>query len=551
METGTSEHEELNEDFLLALKLSEGVDQFSLPGCINHELDEDFLLALKLSEESDPSGLGCGNGCPELDEDLLLALKLSEGFDQSAGGIGQLESNAAFARRLERELKGGEFPEEPKDESSMISSDTSANVAILREWYAGSQGQASKLADLFQHLNFLDDVMLLERSGLRLITKEVKVAPNRFNRQTDSISPRPSRTGFSSRFISISKRPRRFQPPKTHDPEVDRKTSAAFDFVSTNLNGFTGDIGIGQGRRVSVRSIMSAMLDLSLFSETTEMFLRSDSIKDLGERLGLVKSLLGLLKAMSLRDEYRSILTRPRRLKKHTKGLMGIAQSPLGTAVTSVIVLEDEKEPKSQPLFDLLGRLKLQAEVYLKGARSSNDGAFRFGEGAVSASLCEYLVEVHDSMLKTIEFVDSPINSPGKGKGGMFWSSRSSTTVIAPLNESLSKIPKTLDWSFAILDTHHFKQDAQQIVNPVSGRLPKLVRQITELTNLPEGIFVRVMEARPDVLKALIVGPKDTPYEGGLFEYEISLFESLNGALLIQADLISWHLETFQIALPI
>jgi hypothetical protein len=531
MASGTSEHEELSEDFLLALKLSEGVDQFGLVGCTDQELDEDFLLALKLSEGSDQSGLGCGNGWPELDEDFLLALKLSEGFDQSGGGIGQLESDSAFARRLDRELKGGGFPEEPGDESSVISADTSANVAILREWYAGSQGQASRLADLFQHLNFLDDVMLRERSGLRLTT-EVKAAPNRINRRTNTISLRPSGTGFGNGSISTSTNPGQFQSPKTHDPEIDRKTSTAFDFISANLDGFTGDIGIGQGRRVPVRPIMSAMLDLSLFSETTEMFLRSDSIKDLAERLGLVKSLLGLLKTMSLRDEYRSILTRPRRLKKHTKGLKGIAQSPLGKAVTSVIVLEDEKEPKSQPLFDLLGRLKVQAEVYLKGARSSNDEAFRFGEGAVSASLCEHLVEVHDSMLNTMGFVYSPIDSSRKGKGGMLGSSWSSTTVVAPLNESLSKIPKTLDWSSTILDTYHFKLEAQQIVNPLSGRQPKLVRQITELTNLPEGIFVRVMEARPDVLKAVIVGPKDTPYEGGLFEYEISLFKSLNGALL-------------------
>jgi len=535
MASGTSDHEELNEDFLLALKLSEGVDQFGLVGCNDKELDEDFLLALRLSEEPDQPSLGCGNGWPELDDDFLLALKLSEGFDQSGGGIGQLESDAAFARRLDRELKGGGFPEEPKDESSVISADTSANVAILMEWYAGSQGQASKLVDLFQHLNFLDDVMLRERSGLRLTT-EAKAAPNRINRRTNTIFPRLSGTGFGNGSISTSTNPGPFQSPKTHDHEVDRKTSAAFDFISANLDGFTGDIWIGQGRHVPVRRIMFAMLDLSLFSETTEMFLRSDSIKDLAERLGLVKSLLGLLKAMSLRDEYRSILTRPRRLKKHTKGLQGIAQSPLGTAVTSVIVLEDEKEPKSQPLFDLLGRLKVQAEVYLKGARSSNDEAFRSGEGAVSASLCEHLVEVHDSMLNTMGSVYSPINSLGKGKGGML---RSSTAVVAPLNGSLSKVPKTLDWSSAILDTYHFNLEAQQIVNPLSGRQPKLVRQITELTNLPEGIFVRVMEARPDVLKAVIVGPKDTPYEGGLFEYEISLFKSLNGVLLTQADLIS------------
>jgi hypothetical protein len=534
-----SEHEELNEDFLLALKLSEGVNQFGRTGCIQQgsndsELDEDFLLALKLSEESDPSGMGHGNSYLELDKDILLAIKLSEDFDQSGGDIGQLESDAAFARRLERELQGDGFVEHQKDESLMISTDTSANVAILREWYAGTQGQASKLADLFRHLNFLDDVMLRERSGLRLTT-EIKAAPNRINRRTNSNPSRPLGIGFGNSFMSTSRRPDQFQSPKTHDPEVDQKTSAAFDFVSANLYDLSGDILIGQGRRVPIRPIVTAMLDLSLFSETTEMILRSGSIKDLGECLGLVKSLLRLMKSMSLRDEYRGILTRPRRLKKHTKGLKGIAQSPLRAAVTSVIVLEDEKDPKSQPLFNLLGSLKNKAEVYLKAARCSNDGEFRFGEGAVEASLCEHLVEVHDSMLNTIGFPSPLINSSGKGKRGILRSPWSSPTVVAPQ----LKIPQTLDWSSAILETHYFKRDAQQIRNSLPGRQPKLVRQITELTNLPEGIFVRAMEARPDVLKALIVGPKDTPYEGGLFEYEISLFQSLIKALLILVDLIS------------
>ncbi len=528
MAAKTSELEDLSEDFLLALKLSEGVDQFGRQGCLGQgcsddELNEDFLLALRLSEESDKLGFGFFNDQRELDDDLLLALKLSEGCDQSGRGTGQLESDAAFARRLARELEGGGFPDEPKDELSMISMETSNNVAILREWYAGSQGQASKLADLFQHLNFLDDVMLRERSGLCLTTA-VKAASKRIQRPTNSIPLRSSGIGFGNGSISTTNTPGPFRSPKTHDPEVDRKTSAVFDFISANLYEFIGENWIAQGRSVPVRSIISAMLDLSLFSETTEMILRSDSIKDLSERLGLVKSLLRLLKTMSLRDEYRSILTRPRRLKKHTKGLKGIVQSQLGMAITSVIVLEDEKEPRSQPLFDLLGRLKIQAEVYLKAAKSSNGEAFRFGEGAISASLCEHLVEVHDSMLNTIGVVCPAIGNSSKGKGGMLRPPWSSTTTVAPLNESLPKIPKTVEWSSAILDAHYFKLNAQQITNCLPGRQSKLVRQITELTNLPEGIFVCVMEARPDVLKALIVGPKDTPYEGGLFEYEISLF---------------------------
>ena len=60
------------------------------------------------------------------------------------------------------------------------------------------------------------------------------------------------------------------------------------------------------------------------------------------------------------------------------------------------------------------------------------------------------------------------------------------------------------------------------------GRMTRIASEITSLaSNLPieagSSIFVRVDEDRPDVLKALIVGPEDTPYENGLFEFDILL----------------------------
>ena len=40
-------------------------------------------------------------------------------------------------------------------------------------------------------------------------------------------------------------------------------------------------------------------------------------------------------------------------------------------------------------------------------------------------------------------------------------------------------------------------------------------------TSLPPNVFVKADEARPDCIKSLIVGPSGTPYEGGLFEFDI------------------------------
>ncbi|OTA76487.1 hypothetical protein M434DRAFT_42482, partial [Hypoxylon sp. CO27-5] len=40
-------------------------------------------------------------------------------------------------------------------------------------------------------------------------------------------------------------------------------------------------------------------------------------------------------------------------------------------------------------------------------------------------------------------------------------------------------------------------------------------------TSLPEGIFIYHGSSRLDVMKILIIGPKHTPYEHGLFEFDL------------------------------
>ncbi|KAK4236182.1 hypothetical protein C8A03DRAFT_17147 [Achaetomium macrosporum] len=75
-----------------------------------------------------------------------------------------------------------------------------------------------------------------------------------------------------------------------------------------------------------------------------------------------------------------------------------------------------------------------------------------------------------------------------------------------------------------ILEGHHYEKQAGELVgsNPSVGRMRKLLAQISSLsTDLPEGIYVRHGESRLDVLKILISGPTGTPYENGLFEFDM------------------------------
>jgi len=54
------------------------------------------------------------------------------------------------------------------------------------------------------------------------------------------------------------------------------------------------------------------------------------------------------------------------------------------------------------------------------------------------------------------------------------------------------------------------------------GRIAKIAMDLAAMrTGLPEGVYVRHGESRIDVMKILITGPRGTPYEGGLFEFDL------------------------------
>ncbi|UNI17883.1 Gamma-glutamyltransferase [Purpureocillium takamizusanense] len=54
------------------------------------------------------------------------------------------------------------------------------------------------------------------------------------------------------------------------------------------------------------------------------------------------------------------------------------------------------------------------------------------------------------------------------------------------------------------------------------GRMKRLIREIGVLSSsLPPGIWVKHAAGRPDAFKVLIEGPRDTPYEFGVYEFHI------------------------------
>ncbi|KAK1573188.1 ubiquitin-conjugating enzyme [Colletotrichum navitas] len=87
---------------------------------------------------------------------------------------------------------------------------------------------------------------------------------------------------------------------------------------------------------------------------------------------------------------------------------------------------------------------------------------------------------------------------------------------------NLNKVAEieTDDW----LEGYSFSQALAQTAGTAvkTGRVKRLVYDLSTLrTSLPEGIFVRHHGSRLDAMKVLIVGPEGTPYENGLFEFDL------------------------------
>ena len=78
-----------------------------------------------------------------------------------------------------------------------------------------------------------------------------------------------------------------------------------------------------------------------------------------------------------------------------------------------------------------------------------------------------------------------------------------------------------------VLDFHRYKDKfSGKRVNTAgaTGRNNTISKEIANMTtSLPDNIFLKVAEQRSDVMKVLIVGVHGTPYEGGLFPFDIYL----------------------------
>lgn len=248
-------------------------------------------------------------------------------------------------------------------------------------------------------------------------------------------------------------------------------------------------------------SLVLKFLAGSTILERVAELLRNDSMTNVTQRHTLYQRVLNFVRTLATHPKCSAPVLRQRYLKQS-----GISGQPATLYSMCQGKADYNKNETNPPVCTYLKNLSTQAQVIIKAAQS-NPNEYRSREGQMQVALCRQIVD----LARTI----SPKLASSTPQG------QSLATYIPLAQYHKEHCCEEIDDN-VMVQNYSLYTDAAMTYATKPGRMKKLVEQVANLkTSLPPGIFIRHASSRPDMLKALIIGPVDTPYENGLFEFDI------------------------------
>ncbi|KAJ6623142.1 hypothetical protein B0H10DRAFT_2011350 [Mycena sp. CBHHK59/15] len=253
------------------------------------------------------------------------------------------------------------------------------------------------------------------------------------------------------------------------------------------------------------------LLSLSQLPELLGSLLRNDSVTDWIARSEIYYAMIALLRRMADCELTVEVLIGQR---------FGMDRS---CGLEDWMWEDGDRIERAPPLYDHFKKLTKQSEAFLAGA-SQMMGDGRERTTIKGMSLCGDIIAARDDMERAMSVLgraednipSSPSESKGKGKN---------RDPSIDIEKKYSQACENLSFKHIELDYSQFNYADELRATESATRNPKdrlhLVKELaTMATSLPPGIFVRVDEVRNDAIKIMIAGPEDTPYSGGLFEFD-------------------------------
>jgi ubiquitin-protein ligase len=306
-----------------------------------------------------------------------------------------------------------------------------------------------------------------------------------------------SKNGF---VIAPGNIPGQPKPSSAEDEEGSmsdaRRTQIIEDNFSSLILGFLTDLLPSSEREACFdRDPPAAVLDMLAGSRILKYcaeLLRNGSLVDIIKRKDLYEMLFGFLVTLGLHPATRETLFGVRSMYPGTADLLTISFSA---------PLSEQKE-KTPALAECLRDLSIQSSLVLRNAKKCETD-FETDDGRAMLSICEQV----SGLAKFIQ-ANNPSCASEKQK---------SEAPVMPADLPIQSVDEE-----EMLPTYRYARDAKGLEASEPGRFKRLITEITTLqTGLPPGIVVRYCENRPDILKCIIIGPVGTPYENGIFEFDI------------------------------
>lgn len=272
-----------------------------------------------------------------------------------------------------------------------------------------------------------------------------------------------------------------------------------------------------------------ALLQLSYLPETLGELLRNDSVTDWISRNETYQTMLRLFRRLADCELTIRLLVSEGWSKIKSCGIDSFIRGD------GEVTWERDKAggvTRTAPLYKHFEKLTKQSETYLTGISSiAND----IGENEIKEmSLCGDIVVTKEDLDRCLTIIgstsdpDEITTSEQINKG-------------TPNDEELDKLYERecaeLAFKYVTLSedrptgghlyqTFHYRDMVEASSNDT--RVPRdrvyILKELAVMgTVLPPGIWVRVDEVRNDVMKIMIAGPENTPYAGGLFEFDCLL----------------------------
>lgn len=243
-------------------------------------------------------------------------------------------------------------------------------------------------------------------------------------------------------------------------------------------------------------NVLGALLMQSNILSKIAELLRNDSLEDATKRMGLYNATLNVVSKLG--SHYATANATIHRARQEQDGGPDILSISFASSTDRECKFEE-----TQSLASCLRNFDKQSKNMLANSRA-HPQAFAAADSKKMLCLCQKVSDLADFLLA------NATPAPQQGEAASAKDDWQSDLALLGLPDG------------DILSRQSYAREAATAQNQALNRMRSLSLQLNSLTtSLPPGIFVRHCASRLDVMKILIVGPKGTPYENGLFEFDL------------------------------